>query len=57
MINKKYTEFISSMEAADELVDQVESVSKDIDLLKSCIENEASTFSLTITLLVFIVFF
>ncbi|XP_056586727.1 centromere/kinetochore protein zw10 homolog [Triplophysa dalaica] len=40
MINKKYTEFISSMEAADELVDQVESVSKDIDLLKSCIENE-----------------
>ncbi|KAA0720093.1 Centromere/kinetochore protein zw10 -like protein [Triplophysa tibetana] len=35
MINKKYTEFISSMEAADELVDQVESVSKDIDLLKS----------------------
>ncbi|KAI7795860.1 centromere/kinetochore protein zw10 homolog [Triplophysa rosa] len=40
MINKKYTEFMSSMEAADELVDQVESVSKDIDLLKSCIENE-----------------
>lgn len=40
MINKKYTEFISSMEAAEELVDQVESVSKDIDLLKSCIENE-----------------
>lgn len=40
MINKKYTEFIPSMEAAEELVDQVESVSKDIDLLKSCIENE-----------------
>ncbi|XP_051956225.1 centromere/kinetochore protein zw10 homolog [Xyrauchen texanus] len=40
MINKKYNEFLPSMEAAEELVDQVESVSKDIDLLKSCIENE-----------------
>ncbi|XP_051960310.1 centromere/kinetochore protein zw10 homolog [Xyrauchen texanus] len=40
MINKKYNEFVPSMEAAEELVDQVESVSKDIDLLKSCIENE-----------------
>ncbi|XP_062867959.1 centromere/kinetochore protein zw10 homolog [Trichomycterus rosablanca] len=40
MINKKYSEFIPSMEAAEELIDQVDSVSKDIDLLKSCIENE-----------------
>lgn len=40
MINKKYSEFIPSMEAAEELMDQVESVSKDIDLLKSCIDNE-----------------
>ncbi|XP_066501248.1 centromere/kinetochore protein zw10 homolog [Hoplias malabaricus] len=40
MINKKYNEFIPSMEAAEELMDQVEAVSKDIDLLKSCIENE-----------------
>ncbi|XP_051533825.1 centromere/kinetochore protein zw10 homolog [Myxocyprinus asiaticus] len=40
MINKKYNEFVPSMEAAEELVDQVDSVSKDIDLLKSCIENE-----------------
>uniref|UniRef100_A0A4W4EAC3 Zw10 kinetochore protein n=1 Tax=Electrophorus electricus TaxID=8005 RepID=A0A4W4EAC3_ELEEL len=40
MINKKYNEFIPSMEAAEELMDQVESVSRDIDLLKSCIENE-----------------
>lgn len=46
MINKKYTEFISSMEAAEELVDQVDSVSKDIDLLKSCIENEVRMFCL-----------
>uniref|UniRef100_A0A8C1SAY5 Centromere/kinetochore protein zw10 homolog n=1 Tax=Cyprinus carpio TaxID=7962 RepID=A0A8C1SAY5_CYPCA len=40
MINKKYIEFIPSMEGAEELLYQVESVSKDIDLLKSCIENE-----------------
>ncbi|KAG7321499.1 hypothetical protein KOW79_015914 [Hemibagrus wyckioides] len=40
MINKKYSEFIPSMVAAEELMDQVDSVSKDIDLLKSCIDNE-----------------
>lgn len=40
MINKKYSEFTPSMEAAETLVDQVKGVSKDIDLLKSCIENE-----------------
>lgn len=40
MINKKYTEFLPSMDAAQELMDQVDSVSKDIDLLKSCIDNE-----------------
>uniref|UniRef100_A0A8B9KKD4 Centromere/kinetochore protein zw10 homolog n=1 Tax=Astyanax mexicanus TaxID=7994 RepID=A0A8B9KKD4_ASTMX len=40
MINKKYNEFTPSMEAAETLVDQVKGVSKDIDLLKSCIENE-----------------
>ncbi|XP_076836343.1 centromere/kinetochore protein zw10 homolog [Brachyhypopomus gauderio] len=40
IINKKYNEFIPSMEAAEELMDQVESVSKEIDLLKNCIENE-----------------
>lgn len=44
MINKKYIEFIPSMEGAEELLDQVESVSKDIDLLKSCIENEVLFF-------------
>lgn len=33
-----------SMEGAEELLDQVESVSKDIDLLKSCIENEVPLF-------------
>lgn len=40
MINKKYSEFVPSMEAAQELMDQVESVSKDIDLLKSCIDDK-----------------
>ncbi|XP_026989883.2 centromere/kinetochore protein zw10 homolog [Tachysurus fulvidraco] len=40
MINKKYSEFIPSMVVAQELMDQVESVSKDIDLLKICIDNE-----------------
>ncbi|KAI4877922.1 hypothetical protein NFI96_017415 [Prochilodus magdalenae] len=40
MISKKYSEFLPSMEAAEELMDQVKAVSKDIDLLKSCIENE-----------------
>ncbi|XP_060792114.1 centromere/kinetochore protein zw10 homolog [Neoarius graeffei] len=40
MINKKYSEFLPSMESAEELMDQVETVSKDIDLLKSCIDNE-----------------
>jgi len=46
MINKKYIEFIPSMEGAEELLDQVESVSKDIDLLKSCIENEVLYFTI-----------
>ncbi|XP_030637615.1 centromere/kinetochore protein zw10 homolog isoform X2 [Chanos chanos] len=40
MLNKKYSDFLPSMQAAEELMDQVETVSKDIDLLKSCIENE-----------------
>lgn len=46
MINKKYIEFIPSMEGAEELLEQVESVSKDIDLLKSCIENEVLYFTI-----------
>ncbi|XP_030637616.1 centromere/kinetochore protein zw10 homolog isoform X3 [Chanos chanos] len=43
MLNKKYSDFLPSMQAAEELMDQVETVSKDIDLLKSCIENEFDT--------------
>ncbi|KAG7483555.1 hypothetical protein MATL_G00039640 [Megalops atlanticus] len=40
MINNKYIEFLPSMQGAEELMEQVEEVSKDISSLKSCIENE-----------------
>ncbi|CAM4613130.1 centromere/kinetochore protein zw10 homolog isoform X1 [Lepidochelys kempii] len=40
MINKKYNEFLPSMQSAEDLVSQVDSLSSNIDLLKSRIENE-----------------
>uniref|UniRef100_A0A672V7I0 Centromere/kinetochore protein zw10 homolog n=1 Tax=Strigops habroptila TaxID=2489341 RepID=A0A672V7I0_STRHB len=40
MINKKYNEFLPSMQSAEELVSQVEGLSSNIDLLKAGIENE-----------------
>ncbi|NXT22138.1 ZW10 protein, partial [Syrrhaptes paradoxus] len=40
VINKKYNEFLPSMESAQELVAQVEGLSSNIDLLKAGIENE-----------------
>ncbi|NXR06457.1 ZW10 protein, partial [Semnornis frantzii] len=40
MINKKYSEFLPSMQSAEELVAQVERLSSSIDLLKAGIENE-----------------
>ncbi|NXU11492.1 ZW10 protein, partial [Pardalotus punctatus] len=40
MINKKYSEFLPSMQSAEELVAQVERLSSNIDLLKAGIENE-----------------
>ncbi|KAJ8347531.1 hypothetical protein SKAU_G00261200 [Synaphobranchus kaupii] len=40
MINKRYNEFLPSMQGAEELMGQVEDVSKDIDILKNCIETE-----------------
>ncbi|NXF94253.1 ZW10 protein, partial [Eubucco bourcierii] len=40
MINKKYSEFLPSMQSAEELVAQVEGLSSSIDLLKAGIENE-----------------
>nr|XP_006133681.1 centromere/kinetochore protein zw10 homolog [Pelodiscus sinensis] len=40
MINKKYNEFLPSMESAEDLVSQVDRLCSDIDLLRSRIENE-----------------
>ncbi|XP_008944284.1 PREDICTED: centromere/kinetochore protein zw10 homolog, partial [Merops nubicus] len=40
MINKKYDEFLPSMQSAEELVSQVDGLTSNIDLLKAGIENE-----------------
>uniref|UniRef100_A0A8C7MQF6 Centromere/kinetochore protein zw10 homolog n=1 Tax=Oncorhynchus kisutch TaxID=8019 RepID=A0A8C7MQF6_ONCKI len=40
MINKIYNEFLPSMQGAEILMGQAEEVSKEIDVLKSCIETE-----------------
>uniref|UniRef100_A0A8C0JUG0 Centromere/kinetochore protein zw10 homolog n=1 Tax=Canis lupus dingo TaxID=286419 RepID=A0A8C0JUG0_CANLU len=40
MISKKYSEFLPSMQSAQDLVTQVDKLSEDIDLLKSRIESE-----------------
>ncbi|XP_053853095.1 centromere/kinetochore protein zw10 homolog isoform X2 [Vidua macroura] len=40
MINKKYGEFLPSMQSAEDLVAQVEGLSSNIDVLKAGIENE-----------------
>uniref|UniRef100_A0A8D0H0J3 Centromere/kinetochore protein zw10 homolog n=1 Tax=Sphenodon punctatus TaxID=8508 RepID=A0A8D0H0J3_SPHPU len=40
MMNKKYNEFLPSMQSAEDLVSQVDCLSNNIDLLKSTIENE-----------------
>lgn len=40
MISKKYSEFLPSMQSAQDLVSQVDKLSDDIDLLKSRIESE-----------------
>ncbi|CAL8365227.1 unnamed protein product [Lota lota] len=40
MINKRYKEFLPSLQASEELMGQVEKISKEMDALKSCIENE-----------------
>uniref|UniRef100_A0A8D0MJQ0 Zw10 kinetochore protein n=1 Tax=Sus scrofa TaxID=9823 RepID=A0A8D0MJQ0_PIG len=42
MISKKYSEFLPSMQSAQDLVTQVDKLSDDIDLLKSRIESEIS---------------
>ncbi|XP_030320710.1 centromere/kinetochore protein zw10 homolog [Calypte anna] len=40
MINKKYSEFLPSMQSAEDLVSQVEELTNNIDLLRAGIENE-----------------
>ncbi|RVE64278.1 hypothetical protein OJAV_G00144180 [Oryzias javanicus] len=40
MINKRYNEFLPSLQASEELMLQVDVVSKEMDALKSCIETE-----------------
>ena len=42
MINKRYKEFLPSLQASEQLMEQVEQVSRDMDVLKDCIENEVS---------------
>ncbi|XP_076607497.1 centromere/kinetochore protein zw10 homolog [Chaetodon auriga] len=40
MINKRYTDFLPSLQGSEELMVQVDEVSKEMDVLKNCIENE-----------------
>lgn len=42
MINKKYNEFLPSMQSAEDLVSQLEGLSSNIDVLKAGIENEVT---------------
>lgn len=40
MINKRYSDFLPSLQASEELMVQVDEVSKEMDALKNCIETE-----------------
>lgn len=40
MINKRYSDFLPSLQGSEELMVQVAEVSKEMDLLKNCIETE-----------------
>lgn len=40
MINKRYADFLPSLQGSEELMVQVDEVSKEMDALKNCIENE-----------------
>jgi len=42
MINKKYDEFLPSMQSAEELVAQVDGLSSSIALLQAGIENQVT---------------
>ncbi|CAH2320133.1 centromere kinetochore zw10 homolog [Pelobates cultripes] len=43
LINKKYDEFLPSMQSAEDLVKQVHGLASDVDLLKSQIENDVQS--------------
>lgn len=40
MIQKRYVDFLPSLQVSVDLVVQVDEVSKEMDILKTCIENE-----------------
>ncbi|KAM8897886.1 centromere/kinetochore protein zw10 homolog [Spinachia spinachia] len=40
MMNKRYSDFLPSLQASEELMVQVDEVSKEMDVLKNCIESE-----------------
>ncbi|KAF7653043.1 hypothetical protein LDENG_00088110, partial [Lucifuga dentata] len=40
LINKRYNDFLPSLQGSEDLVGQVDEVSKEMDFLKNCIENE-----------------
>uniref|UniRef100_A0A3B4XS34 Centromere/kinetochore protein zw10 N-terminal domain-containing protein n=1 Tax=Seriola lalandi dorsalis TaxID=1841481 RepID=A0A3B4XS34_SERLL len=40
MINKRYGDFLPSLQGSEDLMVQVDDVSKEMDVLKNCIENE-----------------
>uniref|UniRef100_A0A8C5ENI1 Centromere/kinetochore protein zw10 homolog n=1 Tax=Gouania willdenowi TaxID=441366 RepID=A0A8C5ENI1_GOUWI len=40
MINKRYSDFLSCLQASEDLMVQVDTVSKEMDALKNCIETE-----------------
>uniref|UniRef100_A0A674NAJ1 Centromere/kinetochore protein zw10 homolog n=1 Tax=Takifugu rubripes TaxID=31033 RepID=A0A674NAJ1_TAKRU len=42
MINKRYADFLPSLQGSEELMIQVDEVSKEMDALKNCIENEVA---------------
>lgn len=40
MINKRYSDFLPSLQESEKLMLQVDAVAKEMDTLKNCIENE-----------------
>lgn len=40
MLNKKYVDFLPILQSSEQLMIQVDEVSKEMDALKNCIENE-----------------